>query len=101
MQTQAPGWAGKYKFWVNTRWGPRPVNTNREPGPGPGKYTHPFNAAIQEIADLLNEKREMKEENVGVSIVCKENKENVGVFIVCKENKENVGVFIVCKENKE
>ena len=42
----------------------------------------------QEIADLLNEKREIKEENVGVSIVCKENKENVGVFIVCKENKE-------------
>ena len=50
MQTQASGWAGKYKSgvntrWgpgqVNTRWGPGPVNTNWEPGPvntnwGPG-----------------------------------------------------------------
>ena len=41
MQTQAPGRAGKYKFGVNTRWGPGPVNTNLAPGPvniswGPG-----------------------------------------------------------------
>ena len=41
MQTQASGWASKYKFGVNTRWGPGPVNTNWGPGPvnsnwGPG-----------------------------------------------------------------
>ena len=41
MQTQALGRAGKYKFGVNTRWGPGPVNTNLVPGPvntkwGPG-----------------------------------------------------------------
>ena len=34
MQTQASGWAGKYKFGVNTRWRPGPVNTNWGPGPG-------------------------------------------------------------------
>ena len=32
MQTQAPGWGGKYKFVVNTRLGPAPVNTNWGPG---------------------------------------------------------------------
>ena len=60
MQTQASGCAGKYKFGVNTKWGPvntnlgpGPVNTNLGPGPvktnwgpskgpGAGKYKHPF-----------------------------------------------------------
>ena len=32
-----------------------------------------FNAAIKEVSDLLNENREIKEENVTVFIVCKEN----------------------------
>ena len=32
-----------------------------------------FNAAIKEVSDLLNENREIKEENVAVFIVCKEN----------------------------
>ena len=41
MQTQASGCAGKYKFGVNSKWGPGPVNTNLGPGPvntnlGPG-----------------------------------------------------------------
>ena len=31
-----------------------------------------FNAAIKEVSDLLNENREIKEENVAVFIVCKE-----------------------------
>ena len=31
-----------------------------------------FNAAIKEASDLLNENREIKEENVAVFIVCKE-----------------------------
>ena len=34
-----------------------------------------FNAAIKEVSDLLNENREIKEENVAVFIVCKENLE--------------------------
>ena len=71
MQTQAPGWGGKYKFGVNARWGldpvnvnlvtgpvntrwglgpvnanwpPKSVNTNWGPskGPGPGKHKHPL-----------------------------------------------------------
>ena len=32
MQTPAPGWAGKFKFGVNTRWGPGPISTNWDPG---------------------------------------------------------------------
>ena len=32
-----------------------------------------FNAAIKEVSDLLYENREIKEENVAVFIVCKEN----------------------------
>ena len=28
-----PGWASKYKFWVNTNWGSGPVNTNWGSGP--------------------------------------------------------------------
>ena len=31
-----------------------------------------FNAAIKEVSDLLNENREIKEENVAVFVVCKE-----------------------------
>ena len=34
-----------------------------------------FNAAIKEVSDLLNENKEIKEGNVAVSIVCKENTE--------------------------
>ena len=34
-----------------------------------------FNAAIKEVSDLLNEDREIKEANVAVFIVCKENLE--------------------------
>ena len=34
-----------------------------------------FNAAIKEVSDLLNENREIKEENVAVFIVCNENLE--------------------------
>ena len=33
MQTQAPGWGGKYKFGVNARWGLDPVNANLVTGP--------------------------------------------------------------------
>ena len=32
-----------------------------------------FNAAIREVSDLLYENREIKEENVAMFIVCKEN----------------------------
>ena len=32
-----------------------------------------FNAAIKEVEDLLNEKGEIKEGNVGILLVCKEN----------------------------
>ena len=32
-----------------------------------------FNAAIKEVSDLLNEIGEIKEENVAVFLVCKEN----------------------------
>ena len=34
-----------------------------------------FNAAIKEVSDLLNENKEIKEGNVAVFIVCKENTE--------------------------
>ena len=34
-----------------------------------------FNAAIREVSDLLNENKEIKEGNVAVFIVCKENTE--------------------------
>ena len=34
-----------------------------------------FNAAIKEVSDLLNENKEVKEGNVAVFIVCKENTE--------------------------
>ena len=83
MQTQASGWAGKYKFGVNTRWGPGPVNTNLVPepvntrwgpgpvntnwepgpvntnwgpgsGPGAGKYKHPIVHTYQEMIHMIS-----------------------------------------------
>lgn len=53
---------------------------------------------IREVADLLNEKREMKGKNVGVFTVCKENKGEQlqkyckgfeGFEEILEENEEN------------
>ena len=57
-----------------------------------------FNAAIKEIEDLLNEKGEIKEGNVGMLLVCKENIEKQsqkyydefeGLEETMEENEEN------------
>ena len=62
-----------------------------------------FNAAIKEASDLLNENREIKEENVAVFIVCKENIEKQ-LLKYCKkfesfeetleENEENEKILV-------
>ena len=57
-----------------------------------------FNAAIKEVEDLLNEKGEIKEGNVGMLLVCKENIEKQsqkyydefeGLEETMEENEEN------------
>ena len=57
-----------------------------------------FNAAIKEVEDLLNEKGEIKEGNVGILLVCKENIEKQsqkyydefeGLEETMEENEEN------------
>ena len=65
-----------------------------------------FNAAIKEVSDLLNENREIKEGNVAVFIVCKENLEEQ-LQKYCKEferfeetleeNEENEKILENCE----
>ena len=62
-----------------------------------------FNAAIKEVSDLLNENREIKEENMAVFLVCKENiegqlqkycKEFERFEETLEENEENEKILV-------